>query len=81
MKHEIVQFEQCTHYNSEFSYSQGYDRAVCTCGWKSAPARGENRIAMHTAHAQREIALENALPDMSDWSDSEILSYFRNRKK
>lgn len=39
IKHELVEFRACTFGDGGFYYHDGADRAVCSCGWKSAAAQ------------------------------------------
>jgi hypothetical protein len=53
MKHEIARFEWATLFDSQHAYADGYDYVICTCGWRSAPVRGSDKILIHSAHAER----------------------------
>lgn len=44
MRHEMTGFEVCSLLNSGHAYSHGYDRAVCTCGWKSAASNDKQAL-------------------------------------
>lgn len=56
--HDIVRIEECSLLNSRHAHADGYDRAVCACGWRSTPARHDVVVAMHTAHAARELSVK-----------------------
>lgn len=54
MKHELVEFEECSLFNSSHSYSHGFSRARCSCGWISASSRKETAlVALFEVHAKR----------------------------
>jgi hypothetical protein len=40
--HEIVKFRQCAFGDGGYNYTDGYDRAICTCGWISAADRNKH---------------------------------------
>ena len=42
MKHELAYFRECTFGDGGYYYHDGYDRAICSCGWKSAPSRKQS---------------------------------------
>ena len=44
MKHELAGFDPCSLFNSGVEYSRGYDRAVCSCGWMSAPLQDKQTL-------------------------------------
>lgn len=53
-KHELIRFDQCTLFNSQHAYSHGYDRALCSCGWRSAPSRNQKAlVALFEVHLKR----------------------------
>jgi hypothetical protein len=62
MKHEVHEFAECSLFNSSHSYRDGYDCILCTCGWKSAPARGHAALVLlcqtHAANAKKSRALK-----------------------
>ena len=37
-EHRLMMRQACSLANSPHRFSEGFVRAVCTCGWKSAPA-------------------------------------------
>lgn len=37
----IIRFEDCSLFDSPYAYAENYKRVICSCGWVSAPARGE----------------------------------------
>ena len=54
MKHELVIFEQCSLFNSAYAYRDGYDRAVCSCGWKSAASKDHKALVeLFSIHASQ----------------------------
>lgn len=44
VKHELAYFDPCTFGDGGFYYHDGADRAVCTCGWKSAASRDQKAL-------------------------------------
>ena len=54
MKHELLGLQELSLFNSDYAYADGYVRAMCTCGWESAPVPGKHGVEVHTAHAARE---------------------------
>jgi hypothetical protein len=55
VKHELVEFENCTLFNSGHAYSHGYDRAVCTCGWKSVCSMNQTAlVALFKIHKEEQ---------------------------
>lgn len=54
MKHEMARIEECSFFNSEYAYSQGYSRLYCTCGWGTIPLRSDDaRVASWKLHVER----------------------------
>ena len=52
--HELVVFDKCSLLNSGYSYHEGYDRAVCACGWKSAASKDHKAlVALWEIHSRR----------------------------
>jgi hypothetical protein len=43
-RHELTRFRECTFGDGGYYYHDGYDRAVCSCGWKSAPSRDHKAL-------------------------------------
>lgn len=53
IKHELVEWEQCSLFNSEYEYRDGFDRGICSCGWKSAPSSDHNAlVALFKIHKE-----------------------------
>ncbi len=56
LKHEITRFEESSLFNSEHAHSHGYSRAICSCGWKSAPSTNHHALValfgIHVAMAR-----------------------------
>jgi len=51
--HELRSFEQCTLFNSSYAYREGYDRAVCSCGWASAASKDHKAlVALFELHTK-----------------------------
>jgi len=46
VEHRMLSFEECSLFNSEYAYRDGYSRAVCACGWKSVPMRKEEALVL-----------------------------------
>lgn len=42
--HELVRFAACTFGDGGFYYHDGADRAVCSCGWKSAASKDQKAL-------------------------------------
>lgn len=49
--HEFSYMEELSLFNSGHRYSDGYNKAYCTCGWTSAPAKGNASIEIWKVHA------------------------------
>ena len=43
-KHELTGFAMCTFGDGGYYYHDGFDRATCSCGWKSAPSRDHKAL-------------------------------------
>lgn len=54
IKHELAYFHQCTFGDGGFYYHDGADRAVCTCGWKSAAIQRDHSalVALFKIHKE-----------------------------
>ena len=53
MKHKLTHFAECSLFNSEHAYADGYYRAICACGWKSAVSRDHKAlVALWELHAK-----------------------------
>jgi hypothetical protein len=53
-RHELKEFEQCTLFNSGHAYADGFDRAVCSCGWKSVALRDHKAlVALFEVHVKQ----------------------------
>lgn len=53
IQHELAYFSQCTFGDGGYYYHDGYDRAVCTCGWKSAASnKHEALVALFKVHKE-----------------------------
>lgn len=53
MKHELTRFIECTFGDDGHYYHKGYDRALCSCGWKSACSRNHNAlVALFDGHVR-----------------------------
>lgn len=44
--HQMTGFDQCTFGDGGYYYHDGYDRATCSCGWRSAPSRDHKALVM-----------------------------------
>ena len=55
MEHDISGFQEQSLSNSGYVWNDGFDRVICTCGWKSAAVQRNKvvLVAMHTTHAER----------------------------
>lgn len=54
-RHELVKFDPCTMGDGGHSWREGYDRAVCSCGWRSAPSKNHKALAaLWEIHLKRE---------------------------
>ena len=42
--HALTRFQPCTFGDGGYYYHDGYDRAVCSCGWTSAPSRNHDAL-------------------------------------
>lgn len=50
-RHEILAFRACEFGDGGHYHGEGYNRAVCTCGWKSAPSTDiQGLVALFTLH-------------------------------
>ena len=55
IEHRMLSFEECSLFNSEHAYRDGYSRAVCACGWKSVLMRKEEALVLaYGLHARGE---------------------------
>ncbi len=54
IKHELVEFRPCTSGDGGFYYHNGADRAICSCGWKSAAVQRDKTalVALWKAHCE-----------------------------
>ncbi len=54
-KHELLEFRACTFGDSGYYYHDGADRAICSCGWKSAAIQRDKTalVALWKAHTKR----------------------------
>lgn len=53
--HELTEFRACTFGDGGHYYHEGFDRAVCRCGWVSAPSRNhEALVALWKIHRDDE---------------------------
>lgn len=53
-KHELVRFDECSLFNSSHAHADGFDRAICSCGWESAPSRDHKAlVALWEVHVKR----------------------------
>src|SRR5262245_26795712 len=52
--HELVRFEPCTFGDGGFYYHDAADRAICSCGWKSAAVQHDKTalIGLWKAHCE-----------------------------
>ena len=66
MTHELRCFEECSLFNSLYEYARGYDRAVCSCGWKSVAATGKDKHVALTEvwmiHKLETLTAQQSLP-------------------
>jgi hypothetical protein len=52
-KHELIYFNECTFGDGGHWYHEGFDRAVCSCGWQSAPSnKHEALVALFKIHKE-----------------------------
>lgn len=60
--HQMGRIEECSLFNSEHAWADGYNRISCTCGWVSVPDRNRlNLTRMHGDHVQTATARDTAL--------------------
>ncbi len=53
-EHELEEFAMCTFGDGGHYYHDGFDRAVCSCGWKSAPSQDHKAlVALFELHTKR----------------------------
>lgn len=55
--HELVEFRACVFGDGGFFYHDGADRAVCSCGWKSAAVQHDKKALIELWKAHREVIL------------------------
>lgn len=53
-EHELIEFRPCTFGDGGFSYADGADRAVCSCGWLSAAVQRDKGtlVALWKIHSE-----------------------------
>ena len=53
-QHELLCFQMCTFGDGGYYYHDNADRAVCACGWISAPIQNDKSalILLWKAHAE-----------------------------
>ena len=54
-QHELVDFRACTFGDGGFYYHDGADRAICSCGWKSAAVQRDKTALVALWKAHREV--------------------------
>lgn len=55
-QHELIEFRPCTFGDGGFFYHNGADRAICSCGWKSAAVQCDKVVLVELWKAHREDA-------------------------
>lgn len=52
--HELVEFRACTFGDGGYYYHDGADRAICSCGWKSAAVQRDKTalVVLWKAHCE-----------------------------
>lgn len=45
VKHELQELQECSlgNTNGRYVWNDGYDRAICTCGWMSCPIKRDKK--------------------------------------
>lgn len=56
-KHELAELRPCTFGDGGFYYADNANRAVCSCGWTSAPIRRDNKALIELWKDHRDQAL------------------------
>jgi hypothetical protein len=59
-KHELNRFEPCTFGDGGYYYHDGADRAICSCGWKSAAVQRNKTalVALWKAHCELSLNIQ-----------------------
>jgi hypothetical protein len=53
-KHELAHFHQCNLAEDGIIWNHGYDKAVCSCGWKSAASKDQKvLVALFEVHLKQ----------------------------
>lgn len=56
-KHELKCLRECNLASDGLIWNDGYDKAVCTCGWTSTPIRGKDKatalVALFEIHVRQ----------------------------
>jgi len=53
LPHQLVRFNMCTFGDGGYYYHDGYDRVICSCGWKSAASRDHKAlVALWEIHSR-----------------------------
>jgi hypothetical protein len=56
--HELVRFKQCTFGDGGYWYRDGFDRAICVCGWESAPSINHQAlVALFKIHKEEHTSI------------------------
>lgn len=55
-QHELAGFKPCTFGDGGFYYHDGADRAICSCGWKSAAIQRDKKALIELWNIHRETA-------------------------
>jgi len=58
-KHELIRFEPCTFGDGGFYYHDGADRAICSCGWKSAAIQSDKQALISLWKIHRDCVVKS----------------------
>jgi len=54
-EHELIHFRECNLCQDNLIWNDGYDKAVCSCGWESAASKKQKvLVALFEIHLKRE---------------------------
>lgn len=54
-KHEIVNVEECSLFNSEHAYARGMSVVACRCGWKSWAVKARDTTVIFQTHVIQQV--------------------------
>lgn len=67
MAHTVVRIEECSLFNSDHQWNEGYSRIICSCGWRSVPERKRLDLTrMHNDHVEQVERKEGFFATLTD---------------